>query len=288
MPDANPNTTDADQAAGAQTPAYCPADHAETLPTATSAPRALGAISATVAAAQDRLGLTFNDPGLLALALRHASSSESRADSNERLEFLGDAILGAVACERIFDRHPDLLEGEMTKIKSAVVSRRACARIAARLGLEELMDVGKGMQMQPRLPSSIAAGVFEAVLGALHLDRGFGAARAFLLPLIEPFIEEAAASAHQQNYKSLLQQHAQSALAATPHYRVIEETGPDHAKAFRVAVELAGVRHPARWGQSKKQAEQLAAHCALVALGVVEPPAPDDLTLHQLHHPPHA
>ena len=130
--------------------------------------------------AQDILGHQFEDIDLLDLAFRHASISESRLDSNERLEFLGDAILGMVACERIFQKYPDYLEGEMTKIKSLTVSRKICAEIAIETGLDQLILVGKGMLTQAELPSSLAAAVLESVIAALYIDGGMEAVRKFL------------------------------------------------------------------------------------------------------------
>ena len=223
-----------------------------------------------ISRAEGILGIRFEDRALLGLALRHASHSDSRLESNERLEFLGDAVLGAVVCERIFVKFPDLLEGEMTKIKSAAVSRRTCARVASKLGLEDLLILGKGMQSQDRLPSSLAAAVLESVAGALYLDQGFEAAKAWLVELLDPLIDQAARSGHQQNFKSVLQQHAQQYLDGPPTYRVLDEKGPDHAKAFKVAVELGGEMYPPSWGQSKKQAEQQAALHALTSLGILE------------------
>lgn len=220
--------------------------------------------------AQRLIGVTFRDTATLALALRHASHSDSRLDSNERLEFLGDAVLGMVVCERIFTLFPDLLEGEMTKIKSTVVSRSTCADISERLGLEGLLVLGKGMQSQQKLPRSLAAAVFESITAAVYLDAGFEGAKAFLLPLLDPLIEDAERSGHQQNFKSVLQQHGQQMYGESPAYRVLDEKGPDHAKCFKVAVELAGTLHPACWGQSKKQAEQQAAEAALFAIGVLQ------------------
>lgn len=222
-----------------------------------------------LAEAQRAIGIDFKDMAVLELSLRHASHSDSRLDSNERLEFLGDAVLGMVVCERIFELFPDLLEGEMTKIKSTVVSRKTCADIAERMGLEDLLILGKGMQSQERVPRSLAAAVFESVIAAVYLDRGFEAAKAFLLPLIDPMIEEAEQSGHQQNFKSVLQQHAQQELGESPAYRVLDEKGPDHAKCFKVAVEMGGRMFTACWGQSKKQAEQQAAQHTLHELGVL-------------------
>lgn len=215
-------------------------------------------------------GHGFSDPELVLRALTHSSVVDQRLDSNERLEFLGDAVLGMLVCGRIFERFPDLLEGEMTKIKSAAVSRVACAEIASALGLDALLALGKGMKSQGPIPSSLAAGVLEAVIGALYLDAGYERARAFVLEHLDPLIERAYQSGHHQNYKSVLQQHAQTTLGSTPCYRILDEKGPDHAKCFKVGVEIGDRRFTACWGRSKKQAEQEAAQVALRELGLLE------------------
>ncbi len=220
--------------------------------------------------AQEILGHRFEDMGLLDLALRHASISDSRQDSNERLEFLGDAILGMIACERIFVKYPDYLEGEMTKIKSLAVSRKVCAKIAIDTGLDQLIVVGKGMKAQAQLPSSLAAAVLESVIAALYIDGGMSAVRQFLEPLLDPMLDAAVESGHQHNFKSVLQQHAQQELGISPTYRIVDEKGPDHAKVFQIAVELDGERYDPCWGQSKKEAEQSAAMTALHAMGIIE------------------
>lgn len=216
------------------------------------------------------VGHRFREPGLLGMALRHASVTETRLDSNERMEFLGDAILGMIVCERIYQMYPNSLEGEMTKIKSLAVSRRTCAKLARTLGLERHIVVGKGMRTQERLPASLAAAVLESMVAALYLDGGMDAVRCFLEPLVDPLIRDAVRSGHQHNFKSVLQQHAQQEMGCAPQYRILDEKGPDHAKAFRIAVELDGVTYEASWGQSKKQAEQQAALNALCALGLIE------------------
>lgn len=216
------------------------------------------------------VGHTFRDPGLLWMSLRHASVTETRLDSNERMEFLGDAILGMIVCERIFHMYPNSLEGEMTKIKSLAVSRRTCAKLARSLGLERHIVVGKGMRTAERLPASLAAAVLESMIAALYLDGGMEAVRRFLEPLVEPLIRDAVRSGHQHNFKSVLQQHAQQEMGCAPQYRILDEKGPDHAKAFRIAVELDGAVYESSWGQSKKQAEQQAALNALCALGLIE------------------
>lgn len=221
------------------------------------------------AQAEAVLGHTFGDPSLLDMALTHASTTENGLNSNERLEFLGDAVLGMVVCERIYRRYPLLREGDMTKIKSVVVSRETCANIARRIGLEPLLILGKGM-MGAELPASLSACAFESVIGALFLDAGFDRAATFLIPLVEPLIDQAAASGHQQNFKSVLQQYSQHHLNATPAYRVLDEKGPDHSKCFKIAVEVAGRRFEACWGATKKKGEQEAALAALRELGLVE------------------
>jgi ribonuclease-3 len=216
------------------------------------------------------LDYRFNDPALLNEAMTHASSAGDRLQSNERMEFLGDAILGYVVCEHLYHNYPDLLEGDLTKIKSAVVSRRVCAKISDATGLSSMLNLGKGMEGRAGVPHSVAAAVFEAVVAAIYLDGGIEPARQFILNHLQPYIEEAATSAHQQNFKSVLQQYAQKALPNTPAYVLLKETGPDHAKAFEVCVELGEKRYNAAWASSKKEAEQKAALFALAELGLAE------------------
>lgn len=223
----------------------------------------------TLCQAETILRWRFRDRELLARALTHASIADTRQSSNERLEFLGDAVLGMLVCEHVFRVYPDLLEGDMTKIKSAVVSRRTCAVIAERLGLNTLLRLGKGMQVREGLPSSVSAAVLESVIGAVYIEGGLEAAREFLMSELEPMVARAAESGHQQNFKSVLQQVAQQHLQASPLYVVLDEKGPDHAKTFEVCVDVGGRRFGSAWGGSKKQAEQQAALIALRAMGVV-------------------
>jgi ribonuclease-3 len=164
-------------------------------------------------------------------------------------------------------RFPDFEEGDMTKVKSAVVSRRVCAEVAEALELHRILQVGKGME-GTTLPSSVTGAAYEAIIGAIYIDDGFDTARDFVLKTVGARIDDAASSTHQDNYKSVLQQVGQKMSGTTPMYAVLDEKGPDHAKCFEVAVELDGKRHPAKWGASKKQAEQLAALAALIALDI--------------------
>jgi ribonuclease-3 len=217
---------------------------------------------------QERIGYRFKNPDLLRAALTHASSADQRVDSNERLEFLGDAVLGLVVCQALYERLPHALEGELTKIKSAVVSRRACARVAEGLHLTEALVLGQGMEPDEHLPPSLAAAAWEALIAAVYLDRGLATAGKFVLKYMEPEIDMAAASEHQFNFKSQLQQHAQRYLRATPEYELLDEKGPDHAKCFEVTVTIGKRQFPSAWGPNKKDAEQKAARLALMALGL--------------------
>lgn len=227
--------------------------------------------------AEEMLTYRFNDRSLLARALTHASIADSRLQSNERMEFLGDALLGMLVCEHLFLEYPDLLEGEMTKIKSAAVSRRMCARITTELGLERLLLLGKGMRARHALPASLAAAALEAVIGAIYLDSDLDQVRRWLMPLLIPHIDEAARSGHQQNFKSVLQQYAQQSQSISADYILLDEKGPDHAKCFSVCAEIDGKRFPPRWANSKKQAEQMAALAALEELGLTERTASGDI-----------
>lgn len=219
---------------------------------------------------ESALGYTFQDPELLTRALTHASVADSRLNSNERLEFLGDSVLGLVVCEMIYLQFGTLLEGEMTKIKSAVVSRQTCAAIAKKLRLDELLSLGKGMQRGGDMPLSLGAAALEAVIGAIFIDGGYDAAAGCIRPLLQPLIDEVASSGHQQNFKSVLQQHAQQTLDTTPSYKILDEQGPDHAKCFKICVEIGTRRFDPSWGASKKRAEQMAALNALRELGVIQ------------------
>lgn len=225
------------------------------------------------------LGYRFTNPALLELALKHASTAENRIDSNERLEFLGDAVLGLVTVEMTFRKFPHLLEGDMTKIKSLAVSRETCAAIAQRMGLEQYLVLGKGMLNAGSLPTSLAAAAFEAVLGAVYVDGGYEAAAEVIKPLVLDVVERAAQSGHQQNFKSVLQQHAQQTMGYTPSYKILDEKGPDHAKCFKICVDIGGRRFEAAWGQTKKKAEQDAALQALRDLGVLRELASGELVM---------
>lgn len=218
------------------------------------------------------LGHAFHDRSLLEAALTHASGADHRLESNERMEFLGDSILGAVVCERLYTMFPDYLEGDLTKLKSVIVSRQTCAKISRDLGLEQFLILGKGMTTTPGVPPSVLSDVFEALVAAIYLDAGREAVEAFIDRTLEEEFDQADASKSGGNYKSLLQQVAQRETGGTPNYRLMDEQGPDHSKCFQVAAELGGRTFTAAWGRSKKESEQRAAQNALCELRGEEPP----------------
>lgn len=225
---------------------------------------------------EQRIGYQFRDRNLLKAALTHASGAQHRLASNERLEFLGDAILGAVVCELLFRQFPEFLEGELTRIKSVVVSRQTCAKISQSLGLEEFLILGKGMTTAPNVPPSVLADVFESLVAAMQLDGGPAAAREFIERYIEAEIEAAAGCSHGSNYKSVLQQLAQREFGATPTYQLMDEKGPDHSKCFKVSAQIARHRYASAWGSNKKEAEQRAARNALCEINNEPVPYPSE------------
>jgi ribonuclease-3 len=222
--------------------------------------------SGPLAECQKILGYGFKNLTLLKEALVHASGAEHRLASNERLEFLGDAILGAIVCEHLFRAFPDYLEGDLTKIKSVVVSRRTCAKISAELGLEQFLVIGKGMSSHAQTPPSVLADVFESLIGAIYLDGGIEDAREFVITHIGPEINAAVDDTGGVNYKSNLQQIAQREFGETPSYFLLDEKGPDHSKCFQISALIGKRRFASAWGPNKKEAEQRAAFNAICQL----------------------
>ena len=227
-------------------------------------------------ACQQRIGYHFDNPDLLRAAMTHSSAADSRRNSNERLEFLGDVVLGLVICHTLFERLPEAMEGDLTKIKSAVVSRRTCARVADKLRLTEVLKCGQGMEVGENMPRSLAAAVLESLTAAIYIDGGLEAAEAFILEHMADEIDQAVRSDHQFNFKSQLQQYAQRKLSLTPSYQLLDEQGPDHARCFEIAVSIGHRHFPSAWGPNKKEAEQKAAHLALRKLGQLRDDPPDD------------
>jgi ribonuclease III len=221
------------------------------------------------------LGISFSDKSLLQRSLTHRSylneHPEFPLEDNERLEFLGDAVLDFVAGEYVYHRFPELPEGPLTSLRSAVVRRETLAHFAHSLNLGRYLLMGRGEEESGgrQRPATLCA-AFEALLGAIYLDQGLGQVQAFLKPLIGPLVERILQEDLDKDAKSLLQELAQGRLRRTPRYLTIAETGPDHAKEFTVEVTIGGVPYGEGRGSSKQQAAQAAAKDALDRLEVAE------------------
>ncbi|MBI4567640.1 MAG: ribonuclease III [Planctomycetes bacterium] len=210
-----------------------------------------------------KVGHRFTDRTLARTALTHSSAKGQLGVSNERLEFLGDAILGMVITTHLFHKLPGQDEGRLTRVKSVVVSSDTLAVVARDMALHRFLITGKGVATRRQIPKSILANTFEAVVAALYLDADFDAARDFVLERLAPHVEQVIRNQHERNYKSLLQQYIQKRYLVTPTYRVVSERGPDHGKSFEIVAHVGDQEYPAGWGHSKKQAEQKAAEEAL-------------------------
>lgn len=207
------------------------------------------------------LGVRFKDPKLRQMALTHRSYAFERdqTETNERLEFLGDAVLGLVVTDLAFARFPDLPEGDLAKLRAATVNMLTLADIARELGLGEEILLGKGEELSGgRDKTSILADAMEGVLGAVYLDRGLGAARTLIEKLFWPRMAAYARGEGDRDYKTGLQELAAHDVGTIPQYRVVEQ-GPDHAKEFTATVYIGGEPYGTGEGRSKKEAEQRAA-----------------------------
>lgn len=215
-----------------------------------------------------RLGLRFRNPSLLVSALTHRSAiNEGLADAgtdNERLEFLGDAILGAVVAEALYREFPDAPEGTLTFMRAELVCQGSLARWARRLALGPAIMLGRGEEQRGgRDRDALLAGCFEALVGAVFLDQGYQAAGRFLLPLISAELPNLSLSPRPRDPKSELQYRSQSLLGILPAYRVLSIEGPEHRPHFTVEVQAGEAVRGVGVGPSKQSAEQDAARHAL-------------------------
>ncbi len=223
---------------------------------------------ADLATLQQTLEVSFKDAALLEQALVHSSYLNENPGlaltSNERLEFLGDAVLGLIVAEKLYRDYPRFSEGTMTKLRAALVRRETLARIAKTIRLGDYLYLGKGEEAGGgRIkPANLASGL-EAVIAAVFLDQGPANARDFILRLLNAELEKAVSQGTGVDYKSELQQLTQSREQKTPVYQVIEATGPDHSKTFTVEVKLGEAVLGRGTGTSKKTAETKAARSAL-------------------------
>lgn len=231
----------------------------------------------TIEQIEQVVGYKFSDRALLNKAFTHSSAVDDRYLSNERLEFLGDSVLATVICQTLFKQFENYLEGDLTKIKSTLVSRRTCAKVTKELNLLRFLEIGKGMVSNRALTGSITAALLEAIIGAIYIDGGFEPASDFIKKTFASLINQTDAKQAHGNFKSLLQQYAQQHLNTTPVYELLDEKGPDHDKCFESGAVIANHHFPSAWGINKKEAEQKAAFNALVELGVLEE-TPADIT----------
>ena len=216
----------------------------------------------------ERLGLRFDDPALLTEALVHSSyvneHPEGTSESNERLEFLGDAVLSLIMSEALFKRHRDEPEGILTTRRAAIVSTQGLARIARRLEIGDALVLGQGAENSgERGRSSVLAGLFESVVAAIYLDQGLDAARDFILESAAPELDSGVSVDALKAPKSRLQEYAFSATGRAPAYRIVSSEGPDHDRHFIVEVSVNGDVLGSGEGRSRREAETHAAEAAL-------------------------
>jgi ribonuclease-3 len=219
---------------------------------------------------EQQLGYRFRNSSLCEAALTHKSwmneTNEVNRTDNERLEFLGDAVLALAISDLLMRGSPNLPEGELSKARAALVNEAGLARVSAELNLGQWIFLGRGEeQAGGRLKRSLLSNAFEALIGAIYLDGGFLSAFAVAERLFAPFLAEAAATAGR-DYKSRLQEVSQAKLQLAPTYTVISQHGPDHDKTFEVAILLGDKEYGRARGKSKKEAQQNAAELALKVL----------------------
>lgn len=221
----------------------------------------------------ESLGISFGDYRLLNLAFTHTSyANECRGevDNNERLEFLGDSVLGMITAEYLFSSFTRFHEGEFSKIKAVVVSEESLSEVALSLHFDRYILVGRGERSQKgTMKKAILADALEAVIAALYLDQGLETAKGFVLSFIPGQVEKMLENKlSYKDYKTELQEYLQKKRGKVPRYVIVSQTGPDHAQTFHVNVEMGTKVFGPGEGRNKKAAEQAAARIALIALGL--------------------
>jgi ribonuclease-3 len=230
-----------------------------------------GLILADLAVLQKALKVSFNDLSLLEQSLVHSSYINENPGvtpaSNERLEFLGDAVLGFIIAEKLYRDFPGLTEGEMTRLRSVLVCREALARVAGAMKLGDYLYLGKGEAASDgRFKGTNLSGALEAVLGAIFLDHGLAVARDVTLKLLGKELRKVTSQGRTADYKSQLQELVQSRYQSTPAYRLLKEAGPDHDKRFTIELKAGKMILGRGSGKNKKTAETAAARAALKQL----------------------
>jgi len=213
------------------------------------------------------ISIHFNDLTLLDLAFHHRSFSNENIKhqhlNNERLEFLGDSVLGMSTATYLYKNLQDCAEGELAKIKSVVVSEETLAPIALSIGIDKMLILGKGEELSGgRSKKAILADATEALFGAYYLDNGYESAQKLVLTFIAPEIQKVLANKGHKDYKSLLQEWYQKQYKKCPSYELVKTSGPEHDKKFWVTVHLKDISNGPESGKSKKEAEQNAAKSA--------------------------
>jgi len=235
--------------------------------------RTLDSLIENAAEIESKIGYTFQDKNCLALAFVHCSfvnENKQVKEHNERLEFLGDSVLGLLISAYLYRYLPSTPEGELSHLRSRLVEASSCYAYVQQLDIESYLLLGKGEQRNAgRGRESILANLFEAVIGAIYLDGGMTAASHFLFQNFSAYIESILKTPIR-NWKAMLQDYSQKKYQQPPLYHVLSQTGPDHKKTFKIAVEINRERIGAGEGSSKKEAQQAAAADALSHFGLLE------------------
>jgi len=227
---------------------------------------------------EEALGYRFNDPSFLDCALTHRSYANENPDllrqDNERLEFLGDAVLTLCISDMLMKKFPDLTEGDLSKIRSSIVNEKPLAGLARELRLGDYLLLGRGEDISGgRLKNSILANALEAIIAAVYRDAGFEGVCSFVAKRFQPLLDTGTVRILYQDYKTALQELTQNRFRSIPRYSVLREFGPDHDKVFQIRVSVGDIVSAAGLGRNKKEAEQRAARKALEAIEKL--PSPD-------------
>jgi ribonuclease III len=228
-------------------------------------------------ALEETLGYAFRNSALMECALTHRSFSNENPDlmkqDNERLEFLGDAVLTLCISDMLMKRYPEVSEGELSKMRSSVVNERPLARIARELRIGDYLLLGRGEDISGgRSKSSILANTMEAIIAAVYCDTGFEGAYAFIEQRFLNLLDAGTSKSRYQDYKTALQEITQNRFRVIPKYSIIREFGPDHDKLFQIRLAVGDIVSTAGLGRNKKEAEQRAAQKALEAIEKLPPP----------------
>ncbi len=213
---------------------------------------------------QDRLGYQFKTIRYLFTALMHSSFAPTHKESNERLEFLGDAVLGLVITNMLYQHFPEEAEGPLSIMRSAIVSRKTCCRVAREIGVDSFLFISKGIHY---VPDSMIANLMEAVIGAIFLDGGYEAVKPFVERWFQSEIDLFLQTDLMENHKESLQTLARTEFPGYPvEYLLVDEKGPQHHRCFKIQVQIGDDLFQAAWGNNKKDAEQHAAENAIARL----------------------